>query len=114
MPDSNVHTAEESRVQKFAAMGQDLGEIYSALWQQLTWLYQKWGQFADAFGTSPEHIKIFNDAAPDFFGTIQDSLWENVSCISPDSLIRQKLPGRRISHSANCALSFMASRYAPM
>jgi hypothetical protein len=71
-------TAEESRALNIAAMGQDLGEIYSALWQQLTWLFQKWGQFTEAFGTNPERIKIFNDAAPSFFGTVQDSLWENV------------------------------------
>jgi AbiU2 len=78
MSDSNVHTAEDIRAQNVAAMGQDMGEIYSALWQQLTWLYQKWGQFVEAFGTSPERIKTFNDAAPGFFGTVQDSLWENV------------------------------------
>jgi len=78
MPDSNVRTAEQARQQNIDAMGADIGAIYSALWQQLAWLHQKWGHFVEAFGTSPERIKIFNDAAPDFFGTVQDAVWENV------------------------------------
>lgn len=58
-------------------MGEDLGELYTALWQQLTWLHRKWGDYVALFGTKPERIEILNNCAPDFFGNVQTALWED-------------------------------------
>lgn len=78
MTASNSHTAEQIKDNNVAAMGADLGEVYSALWQQLTWLHQKWGHYVDLFGTSQERIVLLNETAPNFFGTVQKSVMEDV------------------------------------
>ena len=74
----NIRTAEQSKAQNIAAMGSELGELYSVLWQQVTWLYSKWGEYVALFGTKPNRIEILNSTAPVFFKTIQDGLWENI------------------------------------
>ena len=78
MTHSNSRTADESRADNIAKLGSDLGEVYSALWQQLSWLHKKWGHYVELFGTSPERIDLLNDTAPTFFRTVQDSLLEDV------------------------------------
>jgi len=74
---ADASSAEQSRQQNIAHMGEELGELYSALWQQLTWLHRKWGDYVALFGTKPERIEILNSAAPDFFGNVQTALWED-------------------------------------
>jgi hypothetical protein len=77
MTHSNVNTAAQIREQNIAKMGIELGELYTALWQQLNWLHRKWGDYVALFGTKPERIDLLNRAASDFFGTVQTSLWED-------------------------------------
>jgi hypothetical protein len=78
MTSSNAHTADQIRAKDIAAMGVDLGEVYSALWQQLSWLHRKWGHYVDLFGTGSKRVTLLNETAPNFFRTVQDSLLENV------------------------------------
>lgn len=59
-------------------MGEELGEVYTALWQQVTWLYSKWGEYVALFGTNQDRIEILNATAPAFFKTVQNSLWEDI------------------------------------
>ena len=59
-------------------MGQDLGDVYSELWQQLARLHQTWGHFEEVFAVSSEAIEVLNSTAPNFFRTVQDTLWESV------------------------------------
>lgn len=75
---SSAHTAEQIQAKNLAAMGADLGGTYSALWQQLSRLHQKWGHYVDLFGTSPKRIALLNETAPNFFRIVQDSLLEDV------------------------------------
>lgn len=72
---SSEHTAEQARDENIAVMGQEIGAIYSALWQEVALIYQKWSQFVELFGTSPERVDLLNKAAPALFRTFQDSLW---------------------------------------
>lgn len=74
---ADTSSSEQSRRHNIAHMGEELGELYSALWQQLTWLHRKWGDYVALFGTKPERIEILNKAAPDFFGNVQTALWED-------------------------------------
>lgn len=75
---SGTRSAEESKADHVAAMGTELGEFYSALWQELAWTHSKWAEYITLFGTSSARIDLLNQAAPRFFRTIQDSLWEDV------------------------------------
>jgi hypothetical protein len=78
MVDSNVRTAEQAREQHKIAMGSELGDLYSALWQQLVLLHIKWGEYVALFGTNPERLELLNQAGPSFFRTVQDCLWRDV------------------------------------
>lgn len=69
-------TAAEARADNIAAMGQELGERYSALWQELVWLYRIWGEYVDLYGTKPSRVELLNQAAGSFFRVVQDALWE--------------------------------------
>jgi hypothetical protein len=59
-------------------MGQELGALYSALWQEHSWLHAKWHEFVVLFGTKPERIDLLNQAAPAFFRQVQDMFWEEI------------------------------------
>lgn len=74
---STEHTAEESKNEYIDQMGEPLGKLYNALWQELAWLYRKWGEYVVLFGTKQSRIELMNKAASSFFRIIQDSLWED-------------------------------------
>ena len=71
-------TAEESKTDHIDGMGEELGRLYDALWQEVAWLHMKWREYVTLFGTSPARIELLNKAAPSFFRVIQNSLWEGV------------------------------------
>lgn len=73
-----VRSAEQALEHNVALMGEDLGRLYSALWQEVAWLYRKWEEYVTLFGTKPERIELLNQAAPAFFRVVQDTLWEDV------------------------------------
>lgn len=71
-------TADEAKADNVAKMGKELGEVYSALWQETTLLYQRWLVYRDLFGAKRERVDLLNRAAPDFFRTVQDVLLESI------------------------------------
>lgn len=71
-------TASQAKLDNIAAMGDEIGTVYSALWQEVTWIHKKWAQYVELFGTSAERIELLNQAAPSMFRTVQDTLWEDV------------------------------------
>ena len=68
-------SAEEQKKANIAAMGEELGTLYSALWQELAIGYVYWLEYVDLFGTKSSRIEMLNRAAPMFFRMIQDELW---------------------------------------
>ena len=74
---SEHRTAEEVKRHLIEVMGDDLGSLYHALWNELTWLYSKWGEYVELFGTKPSRIELVNRAAGRFFRIVQDSLWDD-------------------------------------
>lgn len=70
-------TEEESRQDCINAMGDELGRFYHALYNELAWLYLKWGEYVELFGTKPTRIDLMNKAAGGFFHLIQDGMWED-------------------------------------
>lgn len=71
-------TADEAKAECIAKLGADLGEHYSALWQELAWIHSKWVEYVTLFGANEQRIEMLNETAPRFFRTVQDSLWEDV------------------------------------
>ena len=67
-------SAQDSKKENVAKMGKPLGEIYSALWQEIATLHFHWGEYVELFGNKPERVTLLNAAAPFFFRMIQDGL----------------------------------------
>jgi hypothetical protein len=59
-------------------MGQELGDLYSALWQEVAWLHAKWEEYVALFGTKESRVELLNRAAPRFARVLQDTIWEDV------------------------------------
>lgn len=71
-------TAEEIKLKNIKKMGESLGEIYSQLWQEVTWLHFKWEEYVEIYGTKPSRIDLINNIAPHFFYIVEKSLWETI------------------------------------
>ena len=63
---AQTKTAKEAQTEYVKHMGTPLGEQFSALWQELAWLYLKWGEYNELFGTKPSRVRLLNNAAPRF------------------------------------------------
>lgn len=74
----NSRTAEELLRDNIAVLGEELGNVYHHLWQELAWLYSKWNEYVELFGTKESRLELINSASPRFFKIVQDSLWEDV------------------------------------
>ena len=104
---SSDRTASQSKIDNAAKMGDEIGSVYSALWQEVAWLHKKWAEYVALFGTNPTRIALLNRAAPSFFRTVQDSLWENVLLHlaritdSPKSAGRSNLSIKRLASAVS-------------
>jgi len=71
-------TYEEAKRDNIEKLGDKLGSLFHELFNEVAWLYTKWGEYVELFGKAPSRINLLNQSAPMFFRIIQDSLWENV------------------------------------
>ncbi len=74
---SRNKTSDEVERHHIEAMGEDLGPLYHALWNELAWLYSKWHEYVELFGTKSSRIDLLNRAAGRFFRIVQDTFWED-------------------------------------
>ena len=68
---------EDVESEYLGALGPELGRIFHALHNELSWLHLKWEQYTELYGTKPERLDLLNEAAPVFFRVVQDALWED-------------------------------------
>lgn len=59
-------------------MGQELGEVFFQLEQDVSALFCQWNEFVTAFGTNNERIELLNRAASGFARSYQDALLHDV------------------------------------
>lgn len=71
-------THEQVEQRYIALMGDELGEIYTRLWNECVWLFWRWDDYVVLFGTSEERLNKLNEAAPAFFYQLQGTLFESV------------------------------------
>lgn len=69
-------TAEESKAQYIQEMGEPLGSIFNALWQEVAWLHKVWSEYVELYATKESRVELLNKVAPSFFFIIQEGLWE--------------------------------------
>jgi hypothetical protein len=60
------------------ALGHELGAIYKALCDDVSWLHLKWKQYGALFAESPERIDTLNKVGGGFFVIIQEVLRDDV------------------------------------
>lgn len=107
-------TPDESKSVNVLAMGEELGLLYSALWQQLAGLQHKWEQYVVLFGTKESRVKLLNVSAGQFFRVVQDTLWEDTLLHiarltdSPVSVGKANLSIRRLAALINDELTKLA------
>lgn len=73
-----IISPDELKAERVAAMGAELGKLYHALTNELSWILLKWSQYTALFGTKPERIELLNKAAPLFFVVVQDTFWDDM------------------------------------
>jgi AbiU2 len=71
MTDEQLH---ESYVAK---MGEELGQTFSALERELTWMYWRWMQHRALFGEKRKRIDLLNETASFFFYIVNEVFFEN-------------------------------------
>lgn len=74
----NLHTPEQVRMKYVGKMGETLGPIFHALWNEVSWLHHKWSEYFELYGNEQSRIDSINRAAPLFFRMVQDVLWEDI------------------------------------
>tara|TARA_R110002096_G_scaffold54517_15_gene140621 strand:+ start:6318 stop:6959 length:642 start_codon:yes stop_codon:yes gene_type:complete len=75
---SRIKSPEEIREECIAQMGENLGELYDDLRNQLTWIHLKWNDYESLFADTPEVINLLNKVAPAFFHNTQRMMIEDV------------------------------------
>ncbi len=56
-------------------MGEELGTLFNALWNEVAWVHTKWKEYVCLYGTKPSRVALVNKAAPLFFNVVQRTLW---------------------------------------
>ena len=74
---SGYRTSQDIRDEYIRQMGKSLGLFFDRLWQELAWLYTKWDEYVELFAKNPERVALLNEAAPNFFGIVQNVMWED-------------------------------------
>lgn len=75
---NRYRTAPETKQYYIEQMGEPLGALFYALWQEVAWLHLKWQEYVELFGKKPSRVDLLNKAAPLFFRVVQDTLWDDI------------------------------------
>ena len=70
-------TYEEMQAHYIEKMGRELGELFKATSDELSWIHWRWSQYRILFGEKPSRIDLSNEGAPFFFQIIHNVLFED-------------------------------------
>lgn len=74
----NYSSPHEIKKKHIDILGDELGSIYTALYNEITWLHLQWDEYINLFGQK-HRVEILNDAAKGFFRMIQTVLCDEVT-----------------------------------
>jgi len=75
---SRTIAPEAIKADNINSMGKDLGELYTAIWNEVVWLHMKWGECVELYGTRKSRIELLNKTASRFFRILQDIFLEDI------------------------------------
>jgi len=114
---SRYSTADEVKQEHIDKLGNDLGLLYHELCNEVGWLYLKWEDYVELFGTNPTRIDLLNKSAPVFFRIIQDTLFKDVLLHitrltdPPKSLGKKNLTIQCLPSLVNASISVSVSEH---
>jgi hypothetical protein len=68
--------AEEVEADRLAVLGPELGPLFHALDNEVSWLHAKWKEFRELYASSST-VALLNLTAAFFFRVVQDTLWHD-------------------------------------
>ena len=71
-------TTDEAKQAYMDAMGNALGSVYHALWQETAWVHRKWHEYVQLFGVSKSRVELLDRAAPTLFLLVQNAMWDDI------------------------------------
>ena len=74
---SRHHSTDEVRIAHVAALGQDLGELFTVLENALTLIFWRWQQYRALYGGGQARFDLMNGSGSFFFWTVQQMIWED-------------------------------------
>lgn len=74
---SRNSSAAEVKKKHLDTLGEELGSVYTALYNEVTWLHLQWDEYMELFGQK-HRVKLLNNAASGFFRMIQSTLSDDV------------------------------------
>lgn len=102
-----VTTWEELREQARNLMGDDLGEVYIYLVNDLFHLECNWAEYVYLFGERKTRVDLLNQASSSFFGHVQSTLFESyllhVSRLTDPATMGRNKEHQNLSIHALCA-----------
>jgi len=71
-------SADEVKEKHLKVFGPDLGPLYHALENEVTWLHAKWQEYRKLYAKSEQRVNLLNDSAAFFFRVVHEVLWDNI------------------------------------
>ncbi|MBI3933479.1 MAG: hypothetical protein HY316_02225 [Acidobacteria bacterium] len=92
-------THDEIRAEYVRSMGQDLGQLYHELEDDMAWLHDKWGELKELFGKGQQRIDLLNEVASSFFYIVHQVFYEDILLHLSRLTDPAKSPSRRLNQS---------------
>lgn len=73
-----IQSGEQLKDEYTSYMGEELGSVFHALWNEVAWLHLKWAEYEELYGKSQERVDLLNEVSPQFFRIVQDSLGDEI------------------------------------
>jgi hypothetical protein len=74
--DQRHRSAEEVEAERLNVLGPQLGPLYHALHNEVSWLHAKWKQYRHLYA-SADTVDLLNETAGFFFQVVQDVMWSD-------------------------------------
>lgn len=71
-------TAEQVYAKHIRVLGNELGPLYHALYNEVSELHVRWGQYCELYAHSSERVDLLNQAGAQFFCLVQNIFWADI------------------------------------
>jgi len=97
-------SAEQALAECKQVLGEEFGQVFYLLHNEVVWLFVKWQQFQKLYETNSDRIDLMNKTAPFLLRVVQITLWEsiilNIARLldPPETMGKPNLSIKRLTH----------------